>query len=257
MHVLAATLLLALGAQAPAAPDAGAAPTPGEAHFERAERILEDEDNTPANIDRALQALDDALAAGLTPARRAEAHAEKAMALLRAGDLARDKDKARGLALYQAGKREADKGIAADPQCANAHFYRGSNLGRWAETRGLFQSMFALTDIKAAFARTLQLQPQHLEAQLARAVMDDRLPGFAGGDSQRAERTYRALLQKYPHYTRAMLDFAEYLENDGRRAEALKWAAAARDERAPLRPGDWRRFDRPRAEDMLRTWQQR
>lgn len=250
MHGLALFAVVLAGQVGDAGgPDAALA---GEAAFARADRILDEDDNTPENIGRALGALDEAMAQGLTPSRRAQAYAHKAMAILRHGDLVRDKDKARGLALYEQGRREAEKGIEADPRCADAHFYKGSNLGRWAETRGVFQSLFALNDIKAAFARTLQLNPGHLEGQLARAVMDERLPGLAGGDSKRAERSYRALLQKYPHFTRAMLEFADYLQNDDRSEEAARWAALALDEKQPMKPGDWRRFDRPRAESMLR-----
>jgi tetratricopeptide (TPR) repeat protein len=240
----------------PAAPGAPAAPS-GESLLAEGLRVLDNDDATVANTERAIKLLDDAMATGLSKPREAQARADKARALLRLGDLVREKDKKRGMAIYEQAKNESARGVALDPTCADAHFYRGANLGRWAETRGVLQSLFTLPDIKSAFRTTLKLDPTHLEAQLSQAVMDEMLPSLAGGSDARAEATYRVVIKNNPHYTRAMVDFAQFLDNDGRRKEAITWAEAAVAEKAPSRPGDWRRFDKPRAEAMLERWKRK
>ena len=44
---------------------------------------------------------------------------------------------------------------------ADAHFWLGVGLGRWAETKGMMKALFALKTIKKEMAETLKLDPQH------------------------------------------------------------------------------------------------
>lgn len=240
-------------AAAPVAPPAAGNAEPSAAALEafaRGEKLLMDDDNTRANLEAAVAAYDDALKAGLPPQRAAVVHSQKAMAYLRLGDLEPKDD--RKLDIYKKGQAEAEKGIKLDPACAECHYQRGGNLGRWGQTRGVMRSLFILGDVKGAFKTALKHNPQHIDSMLALGLVDQKVPGFAGGSGSRAEAAFRAVLKKSPNHTRAMLDLAELLEEDDREEEAATWARKALDEKSPALPGEWRKFDRARAEKFLK-----
>lgn len=133
-------------------------------------------------------------------------------------------------------------------------FWRVSNLGRWGETRGVLKSLFLLDDIKSGYQKVVELDPKNVDALLALAIIDVRVPGFAGGDTDRARQTFEKVLKLKPNHTRAMLDFAELLEDEGEEERAIGLASTVVEHKSPAKPGEWRKFDLPRAKTLLEKW---
>ena len=89
-----------------------------------------------------------------------------------------------------------------------------------------------------------------VRALLSLARMDEAVPRLIGGSKKRAEQRFRLVLEQDPHFTRAMLDYAEFLDHRGREEEGLKLVNRALSEEQPKYPGAYRKFDRPRAEAL-------
>ena len=228
---------------------ATAAPAWGGSPLSQPRYLLHEADDSMENLRSALLGYDEAIAVRLSPSDKASAFADKALALLRLGDLQGSKGEKQ--AYYKRGKLEAEKGIAANASYADAHFMRAANLGSWMRERGAVQSLFLLDDLKAGFQRTLELDSGHLKARLSLAKIDEQLPRLLGGSKKRAEQGYRALLERDPHFTLAMIFYAEFLAERGRKDESIQWLKRVTREEQPSEPADFRRFDRPRAAVLL------
>lgn len=229
-----------------------APPAPGDSKLAEARSILLNLDDSPEHLNQVLADCEQAIALGLSAPRKAEAQAWKALVYMRFGDHAKDTDQK--LQFYDKGRQEAEAGIAADARSALAHFYRGANMGRWGLARGVIHSLFMLKDVRSEFERVRELDPRNLDALLALAKVDQEVPGIFGGSRERAEKLVRTALAEDPHFTRGMLDLAELLDKTGRRGEALTWVKRAQTESAPTRPGEWKNYDRWRAEHLLAEW---
>jgi tetratricopeptide (TPR) repeat protein len=249
-NIARAWLLVGCVAAAQTPPAAGAS---GEARMKEAEQLLHEAENTEANLRGAVKGYDEAIQLGLSNEQKALAYSYKGMALLRLGDLQKT-DKAK-IDLFEEGTKSAEAGIAADPNCSRAHYYKAANMGRVGQTRGVLKSLFMVDDLRKTFTAASKLDPKFAEPLLGLAKIDESVPGLMGGSMERAEKTYRQALTVDPHYTRGMLEFAELLDKTNRRKEALEWVQKALAEKEPTNPGDYRKFDRSRAENLLKKWQ--
>ena len=192
---------------------------------------------------------------GTAPSDRAPsatAWGHVAEAWLRIGDLEGDDD--HKLAAYEKGLAAAEKGIALDDQCTECWFWKGADLGRYGQTKGILKSLSLLGDVKGAFQKVLAIDPKHMDARLSLGLIDQKVPGFAGGSVERAEVTFRGVLKDAPGFTRARLDLGELLWDAGKKDEARKLALSVLDEKAPLYPGEHRKFDVKRARKLLASW---
>lgn len=210
--------------------------------------ILHEQDNTAELLQRSMARFDESVKLGLPAKEKARALAFKSLALLRLGDL--EKREEAKLKLYEGGRAVAEEAIAADASSAEAHFYRGANMGRWGQTKGVLNALFLLGDVRSAFNTALKLDPNHADARLALGRVDEEVPGLMGGSRERAEAAYRKAIEMDPRFTRAMLDLAEFLKKQGRKEEAKQWIDRVRAEQNPSKKGEHRKFDLTRAEQL-------
>jgi tetratricopeptide (TPR) repeat protein len=221
---------------------AGGEPPP----YERGEALLFNGKDDVATYTQAIAAFDEAIKAQPTSSM---AYARKAEAYLRMGDITADKEKKKSL--YASGRDTAKSGIAVDAKCSRCHFWFAANAGRWGQVRGVLESLFLLDDVKGAFETALKLDPTYLDAKLSLGKIDEAVPGFAGGSVERAEKIFREVVKKDPHFTRAMLDLAELLAREDHEDEAKQWATKALNDSAPTFPGEHRKYDIARAKKLL------
>jgi len=92
--------------------------------------------------------------------------------------------------------RLAEGAVQRGPERADAHFAVFCALGKQLNDSGLgFGTLGAVRRVRAAVDRTLELQPDHVDALLGKARMLLRLPRMLGGDAKEArrcvERAYR------------------------------------------------------------------
>ena len=155
------------------------------------------------------------------------------------------------LAAYQRGQDAAQKALAIDPNDVDARFWGAVNLGRWAQTKGLFRALAAVSTIKEEIAKVLASDPRHVEAHAFAGSKRLELPPMLGGDVQLAERMFREGLALDPHYTVLRVGLAKVLVRTGRKAEARAELERALAETAPRNPAELALRDGPQARQLL------
>jgi hypothetical protein len=74
------------------------------------------------------------------------------------------------------------------PQEANYWYKYGGVLGMKAKDANKFAALGMIPDVKAAFEKTIQLNPKHLEARYALIELYLQLPGIVGGSERKARK---------------------------------------------------------------------
>jgi tetratricopeptide (TPR) repeat protein len=169
------------------------------------------------------------VAAGLAAtSARAASRADEAVALCRQSDAAADADKR---ALLERGLAVAEAAVATDPRDAAAHFAVFCNLGKRMRLDGVgVASLLSLRRLRREIDRTLELDPAHADALVAKAALMYYTPRLLGGDPSQSEPLLRAALAVAPGYVDARLALARLLDARGARDEARVAARRALDD---------------------------
>jgi len=155
------------------------------------------------------------------------------------------------LEAYDRGRQTGKRAVELAPKSAAAHFWYGTNAGRWGQTKGVMRSLFLLPTVKGAMESALELDPAYAPAYALGGNIYYEVPGFVGGDLDRSEAMFRKGLELDPHYTNMRVGLARTLLKKGRTAEARREALAVLDEKAPSNPADWTVKDVPQAKALL------
>jgi tetratricopeptide (TPR) repeat protein len=155
------------------------------------------------------------------------------------------------LAAYDRGREAAKRAVELAPKSAAAHFWYGTNTGRWGQTKGVMRSLFLLPTVKGAMETALELDPAYAPAYALGGNIYYEVPGFVGGDLDRSEAMFRKGLELEPRYTHMRIGLARTLWKKGRTADARREAQAVLDEKAPSNPADWAVKDVPQARALL------
>ncbi len=70
-------------------------------------------------------------------------------------------DKENRLKYFEIGLSWADKGIAANPNCAECYLFKFGNLGRISTTKGLMNSISKAKELSELIAKAIELEPKH------------------------------------------------------------------------------------------------
>jgi tetratricopeptide (TPR) repeat protein len=132
------------------------------------------------------------------------------------------------LAHFQQSQTLAERAVAADDQLADAHFALFCSLGEQMRLDGEgLSSLLGLGRMMAALDRTLELNPEHLDALSSKAAFLVRLRAFLGGDATRGERMLRQVIQRDPKAVSARLTLAKVYAAQGDREQAIALASEA------------------------------
>jgi len=196
----------------------------------------------------------DELRAALEQAAQKDAGLDTLLALSQAcfiyGDV-RAKTAEEKLEAYDRGRQVAKRAVELAPKSAAAHFWYGTNTGRWGQTKGVMRSLFLLPTVKGAMEAALELDPAYAPAYALGGSVYYEVPAFVGGDLDRSEAMFRKGIELDPHYTNMRVGLARTLWKKGRTAEARREALAVLDEKAPSNPADWTVKDVPQAKALL------
>ena len=138
------------------------------------------------------------------------------------------KDRAVRLAHFQHSQKLAELAVASDDRLADAHFALFCSLGEQMRIDG--ESLSAIVGFRrmmAALDRTLELNPEHLDALSSKASFLVRLPAFLGGDAVKGERMLRQVLQQDPKAVNARVTLAKLYAAQGDRERAIAVASEA------------------------------
>ena len=144
------------------------------------------------------------------------------------------------------------------PNNADYQYMLGGIYGQTAQSAGVFKQAFLAPKIKKAFARAVELDPNHVEARIALAQYYLMAPGIMGGDEDEGFRQLDSAAQR--NEKRGRLAKAAMLERKNRLPEAeteLKTLTTKL-------PNDWVPFKnlgyfllrRNRADEALKPMQQ-
>ena len=132
------------------------------------------------------------------------------------------------LAHFEKGQVLAEQAIALDDQLANAHFALFCSLGEQIRLDGdILSSPLAFRRMMRALDRTLDLNPDHLDALSSKGTFLIRLPVLLGGDAGKGEQMLRRVIQRDPKSVNARLTLAKTYAARGNHQEAIALATTA------------------------------
>jgi|SRR5919109_2228724 tetratricopeptide (TPR) repeat protein len=226
----------------------GALPTAAETPVEAARALVSRYHEDRANIDRARDLLESALAKD----RQVDTMVMLSYVYFLIGDVRAESPEDK-LTAYDKGREIGKRAVELAPQNAEAHVWYGINTGRWGQTKGIMRSLFLLPTVREAIDATLALDPKNLRALALQGNVFFEVPRIAGGDREKAEASFRKALEIDPHFTNARVDLARVLIATGRAADARRELQRVLDEKAPQNIADWTVKDAPRARQLLES----
>jgi hypothetical protein len=134
------------------------------------------------------------------------------------------------VAHFQRGQKIAERAVALDEKNAAAHFAVFCNLGEMLRVDGeKITSILGFRKLMQELDRTLELDPNHLDAMSSKGVLLVRLPSVLGGDVDRGEQMLERVVREDPGCITARITLAELYAERGARADAVALAAQARE----------------------------
>lgn len=132
------------------------------------------------------------------------------------------------LAHFKKSQALAERAVALDDRLAGAHFALFCSLGEQMRIDGeTFSSVFGFRRMMKELDRTLELDPDHLDALSSKGTFLIRLPVLLGGDAAKGEHILRQVIQRAPKAVNARLTLAKSYCARGHHEEALRLATEA------------------------------
>lgn len=198
----------------------------------------------------------DRLREGLAEAVKADPRVETLVALARVcfiwGDI-RAANRDQKLEAYDQGRAAAKRAVELDPKNAAAHFWYGTNTGRWGQTKGVLRSLFLLPTVQEEIQMVLSLDPKFPAVYSLAGNVYYEVPGLLGGDLNKSEEMFRKGLELDPRFTGMRVGLAKVLIKKGRVAEARREIEAVLNEKEPRNLADWTLKDTRDARTLLES----
>ncbi len=132
------------------------------------------------------------------------------------------------LAHFERAQELAEKAVALNDQLPDAHYSLFCTLGEQLRIDGEnLMAAFGFPKMMAELDRTLELNPNHLNAISSKATFLVRLPSLFGGDLEKGEQLLRRVIKEEPTCINARLTLAEVLADRGDYPEAISLARTA------------------------------
>lgn len=141
--------------------------------------------------------------------------------------------------VFENGKEAAKKAIEIDPRNADAHFFYVANLASLGDTKGLFNSLFMLPEVRRELETVLELDPGNVNGLAMTGALYLYLPSILGGDLHISEVYLKRSISLNPHVSSAGLYLAVNLKRQKKYDEALEVLKGILDDRKPEFYPDW------------------
>ena len=109
---------------------------------------------------------------------------------------------------FENGMKEGEKAVKLEPDNPDAHFFYVATLASLGDTKGLFNSLFMLPEVRRELDTILKLDPNHPEGLAMNGALYYYLPGLLGGDLHISEIYLKRSLNMDPHLSSARLYLA-------------------------------------------------
>jgi tetratricopeptide (TPR) repeat protein len=133
----------------------------------------------------------------------------------------------------EAATEHIEEAIDRNPNSADFQYLLGGIYGQTASSAGIFKQAFLAPKIKKAFAKAVELDPNHVEARISLAQYYLMAPGIMGGDDEEGFRQLDEATKR--NEKRGRLAKAAMLERKNRLPEAEEQLKAL----AASYPTDW------------------
>jgi len=134
------------------------------------------------------------------------------------------------IAHYTRGQQLGEQAVALDDKSAAAHFTIFCNLGESLRVDGeKITSILGFRQMMRELDRTLELDPNHLDALSAKGTLLVKLPTLLGGDLPAGEKMLERVVREDAGCINARLALADVYADRGARADAVALAAQARE----------------------------
>jgi hypothetical protein len=134
------------------------------------------------------------------------------------------------VAHFERGQKIAEEAVKLDEKSAAAHFAVFCNLGEILRVDGeKITSLMGFRKMMQELDRTLELDPNHLDAMSSKGVLLMRLPSLLGGDVAEGEKMLERVVREDPGCITARITLAELYGDRGDRVDAVALAAQARE----------------------------
>jgi tetratricopeptide (TPR) repeat protein len=141
--------------------------------------------------------------------------------------------------VFENGMQAAEKAVELDPDNPDAHFFYVASLASLGDTKGIFNSLFMLPEVRRELDLILELDPNNGNALAMQGALFYYLPGILGGDLQISEIYIRRSLSIDPHQSSAKLYLAMNLRKQKRYQEALEELIELVNDKEPTFYPDW------------------
>jgi tetratricopeptide (TPR) repeat protein len=129
---------------------------------------------------------------------------------------------------FERGESLASQAVALDDRSADAHFAVVCNLGELLRLDGeKITSLLALHRLMSEVDRTLELDPDHVDAMATKGNLLLRLPRLLGGDAKEGERLLREVVKRDDNAVTSRITLAKACGERGDREEAVRLASRA------------------------------
>lgn len=134
------------------------------------------------------------------------------------------------VAHFERGQKIGEEAVKLDEKSAPAHFAIFCNLGEMLRVDGeKITSLMGFRKMMQELDRTLELDPNHLDAMSSKGVLLMRLPSLLGGDVAAGEKMLERVVREDPGCITARITLAELYGDRGDRVDAVALAAQARE----------------------------
>lgn len=116
---------------------------------------------------------------------------------------------------YKKGEKLAEIAIERNPDNPEAHFWFATNKGVVGKMNGVLNSLFMVDDLKKEANTIIELDPRHAGAHMLLGEIYKSLPGFAGGDKQKAINEFETALEKDSLFTAVYVSLAQTYKDTG------------------------------------------
>ncbi len=210
--------------------------------------LLSDYYKKPGNIDESIRIAEGVL---LADPRNVEALLFLSRAWLTYGYIeAGTKDEL--IRAFENGMKEGEKAVKIAPDNPDAHFFYVANLASLGDTKGLFNSLFMLPEVRRELDTILKLDPNHPEGLAMNGALYFYLPKLLGGDLHISEIYLKRSLGVDPHLSSARLYLAANYIKQKRFDEAMEQLRLLVDDKKPSFYPDWHE-NRKYALNMMRS----
>ena len=82
------------------------------------------------------------------------------------------------LALFEKGQQYADDAIRHDQKNHLGFYWKSANIGRWAQTKGILDSLFKAGPMRDLLKSAVALEPDHSQSYYVLGQLYEQVPGF-------------------------------------------------------------------------------